>query len=339
MPLRQLQVFLPVEAAERLDEALEDLQVIPLCKSVDEPEWGLMALLVVDAYKAEPIMQELQARFSELDHFRMALFEAVAIHPHPEDADSDPPAERDQEEAQEPDPSRVAIEELEEQLRRNCTLDRNFIVTVLLSAVVAAVGLVKDNTAVVIGAMVIAPLLGPNMALSLGTTLGKIPLIRRALATNAVGVIVALAFSVLVGVLLTVDPSSGELSARTSVGYADLVLALAAGAAGALAFTTGVPVALVGVMVAVALLPPLVACGILAGAGEFRLAYSAGLLTVANVIAVNLSAVVTFALKKVRPRHYWEAGKARRMFWVSTGIWLILLALLALIIWMEQPAA
>lgn len=94
------------------------------------------------------------------------------------------------------------------------------------------------------------------------------------------------------------------------MGLGDIALALAAGSAGALAFTTGVPAVVVGVMVAVALLPPLVVTGLLAGSGHFDRAVSAFILVTANVTCLNLAAVGTFLMQKVRPRTWWEAERA-----------------------------
>jgi uncharacterized membrane protein len=96
------------------------------------------------------------------------------------------------------------------------------------------------------------------------------------------------------------------------VDWPDLVLALAAGTVGALAFTTGIHTPLVGVMVAVALLPPLVATGLLAGAGLWVQSLKAMLLYSTNLICIMLAAVATFMLQGVRPRTWWEADEARR---------------------------
>ena len=104
-----------------------------------------------------------------------------------------------------------------------------------------------------------APLLGPNMAIALGIVLGDLVLVRRALLTASAGFVLTLVLAIGLGLMLGVDPTTPELASRTRVGYWDLALALAAGSAGALAFTTGAPTYLTGVMVAVALLPPTVA--------------------------------------------------------------------------------
>jgi uncharacterized hydrophobic protein (TIGR00341 family) len=134
---------------------------------------------------------------------------------------------------------------------------------VVLSTIVAAVGLYYNSAAIIIGAMVIAPLLGPNMALSLGTTLGDLSLLHRAILTALAGIATTMVLSVIIGMLVQVDPASPELALRNGVGLGDIAVALASGCAGALAFTMGVSTTLIGVMVA--LLPPLVAFGLLLG--------------------------------------------------------------------------
>ena len=128
--------------------------------------------------------------------------------------------------------------------------------------------LVGNNVAVIIGAMVIAPMLGPNVALSLSNTLGDVTLARIALKANAVGILIAFILSVFIGFIFTVDPAIPEIASRTKVVLEAIVIALASSSAGVLAFTTGVSAILIGVMVAVALLPPLVVCGLLLGSGH-----------------------------------------------------------------------
>ena len=146
------------------------------------------------------------------------------------------------------------------------------------SAVVAPVRFPYKNVTVVIGAMVIAPLLGPNVALSLATALGDVDLAKSAAKTDLVGILVALAIAIPIAFLVRVDPRAAEIQSRLHVQLKDVVLALASGSAGVLSITTGASAALIGVMVAVALLPPLVTFGLLIGAGYRVLAMSALLL-------------------------------------------------------------
>lgn len=230
-------------------------------------------------------------------------------------------------------PKRIAKEELMADLRGGFSPDSTHVVLVILSAIVAAVGLVKNNVAVLVGAMVIAPLLGPNMALSLATTLGDTKLVKRALWTNIVGFTLALGLATLLGIFLpNFDEAGPEILSRTKVAHSDLILALAAGAAGALAFTSGAPAGLIGVMVAVALMPPLVVAGLFLGRGEWTLSMHAFELVAANVICVNLTGVATFWIKGIRPRVWHEAERARRSFWIAVSWWSTLLAILIAVI-------
>lgn len=237
----------------------------------------------------------------------------------------------EEEEKKERVPKRLSREELYQDLSEAGRLSPVYLVTTGLATVVAAAGLIRGDVAVIIGAMVIAPLLGPNVALALGSTLGDPELVRRALRAILWGLAVAFGLSLLMGLVFPVDPAVPELARRTRVGLSDLALALAAGSAGSLAYTTGLPTAVIGVMVAVALLPPLVVTGLMVGAGEMGMALGAAMLVVTNVTAVNLAGVATFLAQKIRPRSWWEAERARKATRMALVIWLGMLAVLVLI--------
>jgi uncharacterized hydrophobic protein (TIGR00341 family) len=198
----------------------------------------------------------------------------------------------------------------------------------VLSTVVAAIGLRHNSVTIIIGAMVIAPLLGPNMALALGTALGDLALLRRAVLTALAGIGTAIALSVVIGMLVHVNPTLSEILTRTQVGPGDIVLALASGCAGALAFTTGVSATLIGVMVAVALLPPLVTCGLLMGNGQPALAMGALSLFLMNLICVNLAGVGTFLVQGIRPATWWEKDRAVKATRIAIVLWSVLLTAL-----------
>ncbi len=213
-------------------------------------------------------------------------------------------------------------------------INRTFVSLIILSSIVAAVGLMRNDIAIIIGAMVIAPLLTPNMALSLATTLGDIELGKNALKTNLIGIFLAILFSVCIGVIFTIDASVPAIASRTSISVSDIIVAFAAGSAGALAFTTGFPGALIGVMVAVALMPPLVAVGMLAGSGQFIPAMGALMLFAVNLICVNLAGVVTFIIQGIRPRTWWEAERAKKATIKAAIIWGALLFALIIILYL-----
>lgn len=227
----------------------------------------------------------------------------------------------------------AAREALYEEAKKNTRLDLNYLVLVVLSTIVAAIGLIENNIAIVIGAMVIAPLLGPNLALSLGTALGDISLVKNAVLALITGIFIVVLLSAALGVLWPSPLESAELLARTVAGLDSAVLALASGAAAALSLTTGLSSVLVGVMVAVALLPPAATLGIMLGQMKFGLAIDAGMLLAINIVCVNLSSKVVFFVKGIRPRTWQEKTKAGRTMIVYILGWLVALVILLLVIY------
>ena len=221
-------------------------------------------------------------------------------------------------------------------VEKNSHLDTGFVLLVVLSTVVAAVGLIKDNVAVIIGAMVIAPLLGPNLALGLGTALGDISLMVKSIFTTLVGIAIAVSMSIVIGYLWPTDTFSNELISRTEVGLDSIALALASGAAAALSLTTGLSSVLVGVMVAVALLPPAATVGIMLGYGNIHFAVGAALLLAINIVCVNLACNVVFLIKGISPRKWWKKGKAKKEMKVYVLMWVVTLLILILIMYVRQ---
>ncbi|MEZ6242996.1 MAG: TIGR00341 family protein [Phycisphaerales bacterium] len=274
----------------------------------------------VTSQGVEAVLDRLDEAFGGDERFRAILYALEATLPR---------MELKEEEGEERPPQRVSRAELYEDIAGSAALTRMYLGQVVLATVVAAVGMGRDNVAVVIGAMVIAPLLGPNIALALGTTLGDTGLIRRAAKASAAGVGLALAISLVIGLAAPIDLEAGQIVSRSDVGSMDIVLALASGVAGSLAFTTGVSTALVGVMVAIALLPPTVATGVLLGAGELRAGAGALLLLGINVVCVNLAAVMTFLVQGIRPARWWEAERSRRATRRAIVLWVGALAVLA----------
>ena len=227
----------------------------------------------------------------------------------------------------------ITREELYDSIGKNARLNRTYLLLIFLSTVVVAIGLLKDNVAVVIGAMVIAPLLGPNLAMALGTALGDTELMWKSFKTGLAGMSLALALSILIGIFWPLNVESRELLARTYVGLDSAVLALASGAAAVLSLTSGIPSILVGVMVAVALLPPTATLGLMLGAGQIKLAYGAAFLLAVNIVAVNLSAKLGFLIQGIKPRTWLEKKKAKQSMTSYIIIWVITLATLLLVIY------
>ncbi|WP_339744857.1 TIGR00341 family protein [uncultured Maricaulis sp.] len=222
-------------------------------------------------------------------------------------------------------------EEIYQDIEAGTKLDRDFLILTALSTIVVVFGLAADNVAAVIGAMVIAPLLGPILAFALGSALGDFELMTKASRTALSGLFLGMAISVVIGLVFDVNLGSTELTSRTIVGLDSTALALASGAAAALSIVAGLPSTLVGVMVAVALLPPAASTGLFAGSGDFPLAARAGLLLMINIVSVNLAALLVFFFKGVRPRTWLERRSAKRSVLINAAVWAVLIVALTLV--------
>ncbi len=339
MAHRLLEITLPESERPRLEELKNDSAIV--LWQEDTIHSGLLVRILISADKSESLLDEIEKKFNYIEGFRMVMLPVEATLPRPESKEKEEekeltPEEKEEQKEKEKTAFRISREELYSEITDNIKFNRIFSAMVILSAIVAAIGLMRDNVAVVIGAMVIAPLLGPNVGLSFATALGDFKLAKEAFKTNLLGVLMALALSIAIGYIFGVDVSVSEIATRTSVQLSDIILALAAGTAGVLALSSGVSAALIGVMVAVALLPPLVTFGLLIGSGNYQLAFGAFLLLATNLICVNLAGVMTFVIQGIRPRTWWEAEKAKKASKYSIILLTVLLIVLALLIYFSQ---
>ncbi len=333
MALRLLEMVLQEKDGAGVRELLNECKVLEH-RQIRLADGEILVRILLDAEQSETVMDLLEKRCSNGEGNRVVILPVEATlpraqaepEPEPQTATSAPPP------PEEKPPERIGREELYEDIKNGARLSRVYMSMVMLSTLVAAIGLNHNSVAVIIGAMVIAPLLGPNVALSLGITLGDLSLLRQGLLTALAGIAAALVLSVIIGVLLDVDPTLSEMASRTRVGLGDIVVALASGSAGALAFTTGVSATLIGVMVAVALLPPLVTSGLLLGGGHLALATGAFSLFLVNLISVNLAGVTTFLLQGIKPTSWWEKDRAVKATRIAIALSVVLLAVLVSLI-------
>ncbi|HEY9098901.1 MAG TPA: TIGR00341 family protein [Thiobacillus sp.] len=291
---------------------------------VDEKQVQSMRILIADD-KLQAVLDALQKVLGAQQSARIAVLPVEISLPQTSD-----------EARKVEDSATTTRESLYSDVEKNARLDLNFMVLVFLSTVVAAIGLIENNVAVIIGAMVIAPLLGPNLAFGLGTALGDGSLMKKSVITTAAGIALAVLLSIIIAYIWPFDIASPEITSRTVVGMDSVALALASGAAAALSMTTGLSSVLVGVMVAVALLPPAVTLGLMLGHGNVQLAMGAGLLLAINLVCVNLACKVVFLIKGIHPRGGLEIEKARHAMVVYILGWMVTLAILVFFIYSRR---
>jgi uncharacterized hydrophobic protein (TIGR00341 family) len=330
--LRLIRAYLTADRAKEIRELPEDVQVLDSWQTSVSEKMTVTDILVLTEH-AEALMDALQRRFAHVEGFRLVILPVEGTVPRQEESQKE---QEEKEEAKKPPPQRISIEELYQKMAKAARFNRGYMVMVSLAAVIAAIGLTKNDVAIVIGSMVIAPLLNPNMALSFSTTLADFELMKKSLLAMGVGFVIALGIGILTGAALDVDPAIPQIAMRSDIHLYYILLALATGVAGAYSITTGVSEALVGVMVSVALLPPLVATGLLLGAGYASAAGGAMLLFLVNLVSINLSGIGTFNVQGIRPKRWWEAKKAKRAVRLAVILWVSLLVMLALLIFIAD---
>ncbi|WP_114520218.1 TIGR00341 family protein [Altererythrobacter sp. ZODW24] len=325
MSVRLVEIFLPDTETVRLESILAR-HCRRYWRGTVPGEQERYSCLLQQRY-TERLLKELEAEFGDVPSFSTYVGQIEAAYP--------PIYENRESELRldesEPPPSRLerffsrdrlSTDELYDDIADSLIIRPSYLMTVFFSAIIASLGMRSGQTAVVIGAMIIAPLLGPTLGLALAATIGNARVGIKAGTTLAVGSVLAVISGAIVGASVTIDPLVPELLNRTVVQPADIALSLACGAAGVLAFSRGSSMTLVGVMIAVALVPPLSATGVYLAAGYPEAAGGALYLFAINLVCVNAAGIATFLLQGLPPKD-----------WRATGgilaVWTLVLILLA----------
>lgn len=323
--MRLIEAVFPASKRDQVEKAVEEHRPSHArFSATEEDDCAVLRALFVEE-GAQGLVDALQGICDNEKNWRIIVLPVEATAPKPDDG------EEKKEESN--GPKNVALrEEIYDDVADGAKLSLDFFVLTFASAIVAALGLNANNIAAVIGAMVIAPLLGPILAISLGSALGDFNLLSRAGRNAVAGLAVGFATAALIGAFFGVNMESPELMSRTVAGIDSVVLALAAGVAAALSIVAGISATMVGVMVAVALLPPAAAAGLFLGAGEFGYFGRALLLLMVNIVCIMLAAQAVYIWKGVRPRTWFEKQSAAKALRINLVVLVVLLAMLVAII-------
>lgn len=326
MELCLVKVFLSLEEESNIRQLLATYDWLET-KSIFPSSQQLLVELTLEKKRVKTVIDDFQQKF-HLEDSQLLILPVETPESEIESSSSEP-SQLDREE-------RERRQKIYTQMSEDIHLDSTEISLVILATTIAAIGLLQGSQVVIIGAMVIAPLLKPNMALAVATTFGDLSLALRTIKVGLTEILLSLLLSILLGLLVPVDLSMNEIAIRTSVDLSDVVLAFASGVAGAISLTIGEQKAVVGVMVSVALLPPLVVLGMLIGSGLWSSAVETAVLVSTNIVCLNLAAIATFWLRDVRPQKWWQKFQASKITGLATIFWLIILALLVSVIFMFQ---
>ncbi len=211
-----------------------------------------------------------------------------------------------------------------------------FTILLFLSTIIATYGVLSDSTATVIGAMIIAPLMTPILATTAALVMGQTKLAAHSALIVIGGVIMTIAVSIIIG-WITLDVISvtlnSQIASRTAPNLDDLAVALAAGAAGAFAYSrSDVADSLPGVAIAIALVPPLSIIGVTVSQGEWSSAAGASLLFLTNLLSILLAGGAVFALlnlggASVKGRDLTREKQRRAYRYITIGVLLVALPL------------
>lgn len=184
---------------------------------------------------------------------------------------------------------------------RDARLDRKFLLLITLSSAIATLGLLQNSTAVVIGAMLISPLMGPIMGVGFGLATIDSMLIKRSLSTLGAGMVTAIVVAMILIWLSPIRDVTAELHARTEPTLLDLAVAVVGGVAGVYSILKKLAGTMVGVAIATALVPPLstVGFGLVTARPDYAL--GAALLFLTNTLAIAFAATVVARLNHFGP--------------------------------------
>ena len=286
--MRLVQLTLPAEGGDGILGVLDDEDVDYV---VVEGEDETVAQFPLPAQAVEPILDDLRSAGLD-DHYVVVTNAESVTSEHFDDLEERYVTGSETNDSIQP-------EELAAKARDMSPNTVAYYVLTLLSAVVALSGLLLDSSAIVVGSMVIAPQVGSSLSAATGIVTADHEMIWDGLQAQVVGLVAAVVGAAAGGWLLqslAVVPTTlnvttvSQISQRISPGVLSTVVGLAAGAAGSLSLATALPVSLVGVMVAAALIPAAAAVGIGLAWGEPVVALAAGILLVSNFAAINVVA-------------------------------------------------
>lgn len=223
-------------------------------------------------------------------------------------------------------------ETVRENIRNGAELNTAFIFMNVLAATIACYGLFANSPAVIIGAMIVAMLLGPIAGIALSLVDSDIRLLLKGILTLCLGTIMVMVTAFIIGMLHRDIPITNEILVRTQPNLIDLMVALAGGAAGAYASVSPrLSAALVGVAIATALVPPLSSASILFAHGEMHLGLGAFFLAFTNMVAIQFASSVVLWFTGFR-RLSRTAGLPVLVFIKRNAISIVILLLLAFVL-------
>lgn len=318
---RLIEVVIAKKDNEKIENILNNRNILDYWREESYQDKIIYKILTKTEY-SQILIDRLQKNFSKDDRFRIVVLDVEATVPI--------------EEKKSLKKIKISREEIYSKIISYSEINYIYVIMMILSTVIAAFGIISNNIPVIIGAMVIAPLLGPNIAISFASVIGDVELEKSAFKVLSAGVMIAFVFSFLIGLFYHLDISNPQIISRVSLNVTEIVIAVASGLAGVLAFTAGASESLVGVMVAISLLPPVVASGLLFANADYFYSLKSFMLFLENFVSLNLAGILMFTYQGIKAKNWWEEKKAKEHRKKAMFIWALLLLVLVLIIYLDR---
>ncbi len=213
-------------------------------------------------------------------------------------------------------------DELQASLEEEAQVDSAYLILIVGSCAIATFGLLSNSAAVIIGAMIIAPLMLPIRCLAFGALEGESIPIRKGLIAIIIGTAIAICMAYLLGKMTGIADYGSEVQARSQPNLLDLGIAITAGGISGFAkIKPKISSALAGTAIAVALMPPICVVGLGLAAGNWQLSRGAALLYLTNLLGITLSCMGAFIVTGYTPMIRAQRGLAAAA--IATGVLLI----------------
>ncbi|MFC4543595.1 TIGR00341 family protein [Halosolutus amylolyticus] len=297
--MRLVQVFVPRGDLDRVLETATEMGVdYAVSEQTSHGEFEALVSIPVPPAAVEPFLAELRAAGLDEDSYTVVTAAETIVSDRADDLTGEFTG------------TRISREELQARAADLAPAASTYFVLLVVSTIIATAGLLLDSAATIIGAMVVAPLMGPALAASVGVVVDDDDLAARGVLLQVVGLAVAVATAALVGWLLrgTVLLPPGfdittvpQIDERITPSVLALFLALGSGVAGVVSLVRNVGSVLVGVAIAVALVPPAATAGLGIAWGRPTVVLTAGTLVLINLLSINLTALILLWLSGYRP--------------------------------------
>ncbi len=332
MLLKKIEVIVTKKEAPMVEETLKELGLlyVHITVEVEGEECGSYSALVPDEFAAKA-MEAIAPAIDLRQKKNMISLLAV-------EGVTSSFMERLKEKAVKASSAPNPTEKLVESTNRYTRLRMDIVAMTLLATLIALAGLLLNNVVIIIGGMLIPPMLGPVNALAVNANLGKL----RKLLASQFTVLVLIALVVLLSAattfiaqqFITLPTANDQIAMRAHVSILDVFLALVIGVAAGLAFRVALPENLLGVVISVALVPPATVAGIELASFNDIAFFGALILTFVYLFGLEFGCTLMLRLMGVSPSSYYKKGEAKRHSTYSIMILAVLLAILAIIVYL-----